>query len=69
MRRKLSAELLFRSVKNIVKVKVGVATKVGWKNGLEERVLTMMDGEEKEILGGAPDGYPHTVWSSYREIT
>ena len=43
-RRKLSAKQYFSSVKNIVKVKVGVAAKVGWKTDLDEWVLTMIDG-------------------------
>ena len=58
----------FGSVKTIVNVEVGVPAKVGWKTDLTEGVLYLMDGEEKEIVCGATDGYPRTdfVWTSYR---
>ena len=58
----------FGSIKTIVNVEVGVPAKVGWKTHLEDGVLYLMDGEEKEIVCGAEYGYPHTdfEWTSYR---
>merc|ERR1719483_751391 len=61
----------FGSVKTIVNVEVGVPAKVRWKTDLDEGVLYLMDGEEKEIVCGAADRYPHTdfVWKSYQAKT
>ena len=57
----------FDSVKTIINVEVGVAAKVGWKTDIQEGILHLMEGEEKEIVCEAVDGYPHTdfVWTSY----
>ena len=57
----------FDSVKTIINVEVGVAAKVGWKTDIHEGILHLMEGEEKEIVCEAVDGYPHTdfVWTSY----
>ena len=56
-------------MKTIINVEVGVAAKVGWKTDiqLQEGILHLMEGEEKEIVCEAVDGYPHTdfVWTSY----
>ena len=59
----------FDSVKTIVKVEVGVPAKVGWNNHVEEGVLHLTEGEEKEIICTAVEGYPLTnfVWTSYKE--
>lgn len=59
----------FDSVKTIVKVEVGVPAKVGWNTRVEEGVLYLTEGEEKEIICSAVEGYPQTnfAWTSYKE--
>jgi hypothetical protein len=58
----------FDSVKTIVRVEVGVPAKVGWITHTQEGLLMLVEGEEKEIVCGAVDGYPHAdfAWTSYR---
>eukprot|EP00092_Neocalanus_flemingeri_P070795 GFUD01086924.1.p1 GENE.GFUD01086924.1~~GFUD01086924.1.p1 ORF type:complete len:574 (+),score=114.66 GFUD01086924.1:113-1834(+) len=58
----------FDSVKTIVKVEVGVPAEVGWKTDTQEDILHLTEGEEKEIVCLATDGYPAMdfMWSSYR---
>jgi len=58
----------FDSVKTIVRVEVGVPAKVGWITHTQEGLLHLVEGEEKEIVCGATDGYPHAdfAWTSYR---
>ena len=58
----------FDSVKTIVRVEVGVPAKVGWITHTQEGLLHLVEGEEKEIVCGAVDGYPHAdfAWTSYR---
>ena len=60
----------FDSVKTIVRVEVGVPAKVGWITHTQEGLLHLVEGEEKEIVCGATDGYPQMdfKWSSYRTV-
>ena len=59
----------FDSVKTIVKVEVGVPAEVGWKTDTQEGILHLTEGEEKDIVCMATDGYPvaEFMWTSYRE--
>ena len=58
----------FDSVKTIVRVEVGVPAKVGWITHTQEGLLHLVEGEEKEIVCGATDGYPQMdfKWNSYK---
>ena len=60
----------FHSVKTIVRVEVGVPAKVGWITHTQEGLLHLVEGEEKEIVCGATDGYPQMdfKWSSNRTV-
>ena len=57
----------FDSVKTVVRVEVGVPAKVGWITHTQGGLFHVMEGEEKEIVCEAVDGYPHAdfEWTSY----
>ena len=58
----------FESVKTMVKVEVGVPAELAWQENSHEGVLHLTEGEEKEIVCLATEGYPcmDFGWTSYR---
>lgn len=57
----------FDSVKTLLNLEVGVAAQLAWRNIMDDGVLYLNEGEEKEILCEATDGYPYTEfeWESF----
>merc|ERR1719483_864398 len=52
----------------MVNVEVGVPAELDWQNDIIEGVLHLIEGEEKEIVCSATEGYPlmDFGWTSYR---
>ena len=58
----------FNSVKTMVNVEVGVPAEVAWKTDSLDGALHLTEGEEREIVCKATDGYPRMDfgWTSYK---